>query len=616
MTACVEGTKEVTLSLTASTLTTVAVFLPLAFAGGMAGMLFDDFCLTISFLILSSLVIAITLVPLLCYFLLDEEKVRAQQLRAAQKKQTTQRRGLFERMLEGYKKVLGYFVRHLWQGMAASVALVLLFTVTCLNTKAVLMPGMDMGMVSISISTPTGTEVEETAGYAEQVVAIAQENIPELRDLYYTAQAESASVTLNLIDKEERTRSSDDVAADLRPLLQDIAGCQLAITSSDMTAMMTGSDISVDITGTDYETLTMIAQDLAHQIEQLPDAVDVSTSLAKEVEQVQVTMKRDAAAQYGLTAASVGAAVRSELTGSTATTVTIDNEELDVVVRGNGLAATNIDALRSMPIPSNYGGTVPLSSVANVDVVLAPQTITRVDQTRQVSVTGSTISGDTTAMNRQVMALLDRYTLPDGYTAQISGAYTDMMESFGDLLLALVVALGLVYFVLAVFLDTLLICSATAFMCLTSDVTPTAELAGAPYVQAALQDNLGTIGPIFIAASMALFAFTTLIGNYYYCEGCLRYILKRDPSKTFMTGFRLVAAAIVFVGAIASMGLVWNTADLLQGLMVMINIPVIIILAKPAADALTDYQKQRAAGKNPVFKAADINLKEKTEFWN
>ena len=168
---------------------------------------------------------------------------------------------------------------------------------------------------------------------------------------------------------------------------------------------------------------------------------------------------------------------------------------------------------------------------------------------------------------------------------------------------------------LSVFLDTLLICSATAFMCLTSDVAPTAELAGAPYVQAALQDNLGVIGPIFIAVSMALFAFTTLIGNYYYCEGCMRYILKRSPSKTFMTGFRLVAAAIVFVGAIASMGLVWNTADLLQGLMVVINIPVIIILAKPAVDALADYQKQRAAGKNPVFKAADINLKEDTDFW-
>jgi len=169
---------------------------------------------------------------------------------------------------------------------------------------------------------------------------------------------------------------------------------------------------------------------------------------------------------------------------------------------------------------------------------------------------------------------------------------------------------------LSVFLDTLLICTATAFMCLTSDVAPTAELAGAPYVQAALASTLGSIGPVFIAVSMALFAFTTLLGNYYYCEGCLRFIMKREPSKSFMTGFRVVAAVIVFLGAIASMSLVWNMADLTQGLMVIVNIPVIIILAKPAVNALKDYQKQRAEGKDPVFKAADINLKEKTDFWN
>ena len=169
---------------------------------------------------------------------------------------------------------------------------------------------------------------------------------------------------------------------------------------------------------------------------------------------------------------------------------------------------------------------------------------------------------------------------------------------------------------LSVFLDTLLICSATALMCLSSDVVPTAELAGAPYVQAALQSALGNIGPVFIAVSMSLFAFTTLIGNYYYCEGCLRYLVKRAPSKTFMTGFRIVAAIIVFVGAIASMGLVWNIADLLQGLMVIIHIPVILILFKPAVAALKDYQRQRAAGKDPEFRAADIGLKEKTEFWN
>lgn len=169
---------------------------------------------------------------------------------------------------------------------------------------------------------------------------------------------------------------------------------------------------------------------------------------------------------------------------------------------------------------------------------------------------------------------------------------------------------------LSVFLDTLLICSATAFMCLCSDVVPTAELAGAPYVQAALQNTLGAFGPIFIAVSMALFAFTTLVGNYYYCEGCLRYILKRTPGKAFMLIFRIVASLIVFVGAFVTMSLAWNTADLLQGLMVIINIPVILILTKPAVRALKDYRKQRAEGKDPVFKAADIGLKQETDFWN
>lgn len=169
---------------------------------------------------------------------------------------------------------------------------------------------------------------------------------------------------------------------------------------------------------------------------------------------------------------------------------------------------------------------------------------------------------------------------------------------------------------LSVFLDTLLICTATAFMCLLSGVAPEEELAGAPYVQAALGNVLGGFGPVFITVSMTLFAFTTLIGNYYYCEGCLRFIMKRQPSKTFMTGFRIAASVIVFVGAVASMSLVWNLADVTQGLMVVTNIPVILLLMKPAVAALKDYQRQRQAGENPVFRAADIGLKEKTEFWN
>ena len=447
MESCVEGTREVFLSLTASTLTTVAVFVPLSFCGGIAEMIFRDFCLTISFLILSSLVISVTLVPLLCYFLLDDRRVQKELER---QKAKGARAGLGARLMTWYQKVLGYFVRHLWQGMLVSVGLVVLFVAACASTKAVLMPDMDMGMLAVSVSMPTGSELDDTSAISERISEICMENVPELDYVYYTAQGESGSVNLVLVDKSKRDRGVQDVANDLRPLLRDITGCEITITSSDMTALMSsGSDISVDITGTDNNTLALIADDLAQQIGQLPDAVDVTSSLARQVPQVTVTMRRDAAAQYGLTAAGVGAAVRSELTGSTATTVTMDNKEIDVVIRGSGAAARSLDALRSMAVTTPYGGTVPLSAVAEVNVELAPQTITRVDQSRQVSVTGSSLSGDLTAVTRQVQKILDSYAMPEGYTAQISGAYTDMTENFSDLLLALLVALGLVYFVLA-----------------------------------------------------------------------------------------------------------------------------------------------------------------------
>lgn len=452
MSACVDGTREVTTSVLASTLTTVAVFLPLGLTGGMAGMLFKDFCLTIAFLILGSLVIALTWVPLLCYMLLDTDKVRAQQIKRAGKKpnpiaETCGR--WIKKLYDRYIRLLDYFVHHLKIGMLASVGLVAVFVVSCLSTNMVLLPEMDQGMVSVSISTPIGSDIAETSAIADRVVALAQAQVPELDNLYYTCQPESASVTLNLVDRGDRKRSSSEVADSLRAPLADIAGCEITVSASDMTAMMGGSDISVEITGDDYDTLTMIAGDLIKEIEKLEDAVDVTGTVSEQVPQVEVTMNREAASQYGLTAAQVGAAVRSELTGSTATTVTIDNKELDVVVKGDGSAAASLDALRSMSVATAMGGYVPLSSVADVSIVQAPQTITRVNQSRQVTITGDTVSGNVTAMTKEITAILDAYSMPEGYTAQLTGSYSDMMESFSDLLLALLVALGLVYFVLA-----------------------------------------------------------------------------------------------------------------------------------------------------------------------
>jgi len=169
---------------------------------------------------------------------------------------------------------------------------------------------------------------------------------------------------------------------------------------------------------------------------------------------------------------------------------------------------------------------------------------------------------------------------------------------------------------LSVFIDTLLVCTATAMMCLSSGIVPSESLSGAPFVQTALAASFGQFGYYFITFALLLFAFTTLLGNLFYCEGCLNYIAKRTLSKKVMMVFNLCACGVIFLGALLDFGLVWNLADVLMGIMALINLPVIVLLGRPALAALKDYAAQRKAGQNPVFKAASVGLGQKTDFWN
>ena len=170
--------------------------------------------------------------------------------------------------------------------------------------------------------------------------------------------------------------------------------------------------------------------------------------------------------------------------------------------------------------------------------------------------------------------------------------------------------------VLSVFIDTILVCSATAFMCMCSGVAPSAELSGAPYVQASLQSALGDFGPIFITISMILFAFTTLLGNIYYVDQCVNFLFGKIPSKKFRIFYHIIAALVIFVGAILSANLLWNIADITMGAMTIINMPVILILSKSAIRALKNYEDQRKQGIEPVFHSKDIGITEKTDYWN
>lgn len=454
-TSCVEGTKEVALSISASTLTTVAVFLPIGLSGGLSGMMFREFCITICSLLLASLLIALTLVPVLCYALLD--RGGKHRMRMPDTGHDIADRPLMRK----YKELLAHFITHRKKAIIISGAMIVAFLGSIAIAGVELMPQMDESMVAIGVEMPVGSDLEDVSAMADRAVDIALEQVPEIESIYYstggasmstTSTANSASITVNLVDKSDRDRTSQQVADDLRPYMQDLAGAEISVEASgtmDMSSM-TGDAISVTLRGDDYDKLSQTAEQLAGQLAALPGAIEVSSSASEQVPEVEITLNRANASRFGLTAATIGQAVRGELSGQTATQLKVNGEEITVTVRGDSRAETSIDALKSVMIPTQTGGSVPLSLVANVDTVLAPQSINRLNQSRTVTITGGAADNVSTAeMSQAVQGVLDTFELPDGITYETGGEMEEMINTFTQLAYALVVALGLVYFVLA-----------------------------------------------------------------------------------------------------------------------------------------------------------------------
>ena len=454
--ACTKGTGEVMTSVTASTLTTIAVFLPIALSGGMTGMMFREFCITIVALLLSSLIIALTLVPLLCYMLLGASKVsKAASAGSDELKATT----IVEKpLMRRYRKSLNFLITHRWAGIGVTLAICVISVASIAAAGMELIPEMDQGQVSVSISMPNGSTMEDTAAIQDRIAGIVMDTVPETEQIYYStgdstsimSSASGASVTVSLVDLDKRDRSAQEVTKQLRRDLADIAGCEITVSASESMGMSTDSDISVELTGSDYDQLADTANDLVQKIEAIPDAINVESSAGEQTPRVAVKVRRENASRFGLTPAAIGGLVRGELTGSTATTLRMNGEEYDVTVSGDEDVATSLDSLRSMQLPTATGGNVPLSSVADVYTELSPQSIVRKNQKETVTITGESESGDANAITEKVNALLDSYEAPEGVEVGNGDTMASQMaETTSSLMLALAVAIALVYFILA-----------------------------------------------------------------------------------------------------------------------------------------------------------------------
>ena len=455
--SCIEGTKEVALSIVASTLTTVAVFLPIGLSGGTTGMMFKEFTITIATLMFASLIIALTLVPLLCYYLMGRAKTKGSD-------NLTEKTGKEHKYMKKYKESLKFLITHRRKALGIFVlATIICFVIICF-AGVTLIPGMDQSMFSITASLPIGSELSDCEEIGDRIVDIIYKEVPSeiLESISYstggssfasslTGGSGSVSITVNLVGKNERRESSDDVANMLRNKLTDIAGAEISVSSSGMMDMssLSGDAISLSVSGDNYTELLAVTNDLVDEISKIPDAIEVSSSASDQTSQINVYVNRENAARFGLTSATIGTTVYSELSGSSQTELKVDGDEIAINVTGDTRLTTSIDELKNLLITTPAGGVVPLGLVADVKVELAPLSIARSNQSRTITITGGSLSGDAVAITKEVQAIVDSYNFPKGITVDTAGEMENIEETFVTLMYALIVALGLVYFILA-----------------------------------------------------------------------------------------------------------------------------------------------------------------------
>ncbi|MBK5251571.1 MAG: efflux RND transporter permease subunit [Peptostreptococcaceae bacterium] len=466
--AAKDGAGEVGMAVIASTLTTVAVFLPIVFVEGITSIIFRELALTITFALLSSLVIALTVVPMLSSKILK--------ITCSEKKEVKSRIKIFKAFdktfsnVEGkYRALLKKAIGHKLLTIAVALVIFIGSIFAVVQVGAEFLPSTDEGRISISIELPTGAKLEKTRLYVDEVEELIKD-IPEIDTIFASigggnsfissgSQSNYASLDLALMSLADRESSSDYVADEIRKLLADIPGANIqvqAVSSQGGGMGMGSSPISIRIQGDELEVLKGISKDFVDILNSIEGTREVASSFEEGLPEVQVRIKRETASQYGITSYQIAQTIRDNLSGVSATKYKVDGNEIDVMIESVGYLKDNINNFRYLQIKSPMGVSVPLEQIAEIFETKGPVSINRIGQVRTVSVTSDIIGRDLASIVSDIEAQTDNYFLEDGYSFEVGGQNEDLVESFKSLFLALILAIFLVYMILASQFESLL----------------------------------------------------------------------------------------------------------------------------------------------------------------
>ncbi|WP_164218423.1 efflux RND transporter permease subunit [Virgibacillus sp. YIM 98842] len=445
--AAIEGASELTPAIIASTTTTLVVFLPIVFVGGIASDLFTPLALAVSFSLIASLVVAITLVPMLSSKML--RKIYG----------ASGRRYWFDRLLGWttgkYKGILRRVLKYRKTTIAGTILAIIASLALVPMIGAEFIPAADQGQMEIRVETRLGSSLEYTEGMVEQVNERLEDYESFIETSFVTigsagfGTGNQATYTMQLIPAGERDQSTTEIARDMDEDFRDIAGAEITVNSLDG-GMGLGDPIQIQVSGPEHEVVNELSEQVIEEISQVEGIFNPESSATDGVPQMNIHVDHDAAAMYGLTQEQVLSQVRLQFTQQVATQYREDGQEMDVSLMFPKGERSTINDLQDMNIQTPTGTAIPLAEVAEFEETLGPVALSRQNQQPQMNISSDIVDRDLGSIVSDVEQVLDNMSLPEGYSFEMGGQAQDMNESFTDLAIALVFSIFLVYAVMAI----------------------------------------------------------------------------------------------------------------------------------------------------------------------
>ncbi len=452
-TAALDGTSEVALAVTASTMTSVVVFLPVVWITGLAQIYFRELALSVTFSLLVSVMTSLTVVPILASWLLRDRTGPAKPPSKLYLKIGER----LDQLDSLYSRILNWALRRKWTVIGIGVSSLALAGLLVTQMGMEFIPSSDTGEFRVSIKMPPGTRLEET----EKTVNLALEQIqgvPELRQFFVnvggsgnayvssSGRSNQAYIVATIAPLGERNRGLSDVMEDARSRLV-LPGAQVSVTSSGMIDTG-GAPIEVQISGSDLDVLEELSAQVMAEVARVPGARELDSSVSEGLPEVQIKVDRARAATYGLSPSQVAQSVQAAVRGQVVTQYRVGGEEFDIRLQANEETRKDVIALGQLPVATPMGQTVPLNELANVVRAVGPTTVEREDQSRVVRVTGQLYNRDLGSVMSDIKARMAKLNLPPGYSIAYGGQNQMMEDAFGGLSLALAFSIVLVYLVM------------------------------------------------------------------------------------------------------------------------------------------------------------------------